>query len=290
MPQPNTLRRSWLNVPAHRATNVERLATYPADVIVFDLEDGVASSHKKIARETLIKSYHSFKLLKNKEIFIRSNGLRTDDFEQDLNTILGLAPELTGMIVPKVEDEIDIQKAHRALAKTALEIVPIIESLAAEAAIEKILGASKRIRTVSCGEYADYSVDFGAYPKVLDAMQAGAGHDLMCRVIKAAKRHGCEILDGPWIRLKDPVALVARTQWARRMGFSGKVAIHPTQLAIINELLTPSRTELDRAQEIVTHYETHQGSSGAVPFQGRFIIPPEYRAAKAFLKKYQKLL
>jgi len=286
MAVPSPLRRAWLYVPALRREWYTQLPQLKTDVLVFDLEDSIAQCHKEEARVCLNEELPKVRSTISQECFIRINAADTEEFEADLELLQEHHDQVTGVVLPKVASARDFKRIESLRLRASFEIVPIIETLDGETHLENILSASSRIRTVQWGESADYSTDYGYFPKPFNAETDYLALDFACRTLKVCKRHRKEILDGLYLDYQDNEGLKKRCHWAMTMGFSGKVAIHPQQIPVIQESFTPNREYWNYAQEIVQTYEA-KIETGIVPFKNSYIHRPFYLNAKKFLKRYR---
>jgi citrate lyase subunit beta/citryl-CoA lyase len=279
-------RRSWLSVPAIQPKGYERLAKYDADVFGLDLEDSIAPARKNEARATLVELAKSTEFFHQREFFVRINDVNSPYFQDDMAALARLGSYLDGVVVPKVNGAKDIASVDAALRASSLEIVPLIETLAGEAHLASILTASKRIRTVQFAENADYSAELAIALEPLDAVTHPIGRDFAVRVVKQARLNGIDVMAGPYLDLKDESGLEQQCQWARQLGISGKVAIHPKQLETINRIFSPDPQEIAAAEAIIAAYEARDPKQAIVPHGDAFILPPHYKLAKRFLKRF----
>jgi citrate lyase subunit beta/citryl-CoA lyase len=279
------LRRSWLYVPASKQEWYPSLSNSDADVLILDLEDGVPDDYKSRAREILSNEVKTNFTFREKEFFVRINGIDSGDFLPDVKTSLGLLPHLCGILLPKVRNAQDVLKLEAMIKDTPLEIVPTIETLEGENNAKEIMNATGRIHAVQWGENGDYSLDFGRFHPRLDAMTDPVALHFAVTIIKEAKRSKKMLLDGLSLVVNDSAGLDRRCEWAVSMGFDGKGALHPSQVGPINRAFTLSAEALEEAREIVKIYEeTHQCNS-FVSYKGGYITPPRYKSAKALLTK-----
>lgn len=279
-------RRSWLYVPADKEEWFVRLQGSQADVVVLDLEDGVAEGRREIARKTLSNLKSRQGIFGGRTVFIRMNAIYSKDFSQDLKVVRALKKLVTGVVLPKVEYPKEVVRLDRLLKGTKLEIVPVIEMLQGERRAYEIAESSRRITALQFAESGDYGLDFGLFGKTFDASRDLIATDFAIRVIKTAKSADLMVLDGAYLNIRDLNGLKERCKWAVEMGFDGKAALHPDQTAVIDEAFSPKQETIQKAREMIQRYEM-EGKTGAfVPFEGSFITPPIYKMAKRFLKKY----
>ena len=269
-----SLFRSYLYVPGTEEHRIGKALDGEADAVVIDLEDAVAPERKEEARR-LAGEVVSAPLAK--PVFVRINALGTGLAGDDLAALVG--PGLAGIRVPKVESAEQIAEVERSMdgRPRAVMIVALIESaLGVERAAE--IAACGSVAALAMGE-ADLRADLGvtADEGLLYARS---------RCVTAARAAGRPAIQSVFADLRDTDGLAASTRWGRRMGFTGRSAIHPSQVAVINEVLTPTGDEVRRAREVMEAYEQarREGSGAAVTTGGGFVDEAVVRAARAVLR------
>lgn len=266
------IRRSLLFAPADRPDRIAKAATLPTDVVVVELEDGVAPEHKAMAREeagrALAEVDFGFR-----EVALRVNRISTLYGVAD---ILALAkwprkPEL--IILPKVESAGEVRVYDELLTGMNANslLMPVIESSRGLYAVESIVMASPRISGLSFG-IADLSTEIGCRP-VWEPM-------LFCRasMVPAGALAGASLIDSPYLNIKDEAGLVGECKRVREMGYIGKICIHPSQLEPVNQAFTPTLEEVERARKIEEAAAT-QGR-GAIMVDGRMVDRPAVISAQ----------
>lgn len=279
--------RSALFVPGNRPDRIDKAMAAKADVVIIDLEDAVPAAEKSAARETAATKLESAGAGR---VLIRVNGMDTPFFEEDLDAVL--ARGLSGLMVPKVEDERSIPQLHammRALeTRRKLGPVPVlalIESARAVAGIHRILEAPTtppRLQALAFGA-ADYTSDLGI-------AITGDGQELAyprARLAVASRAAGLlPPLDTPFMMdLKDLQALEADALRAKQLGFGGKLCIHPNQVEIVNRTFSPRPEEVRQAEAVVGAFEEAQAKGvGAIQVEGKFIDKPVVERARQVLR------
>jgi citrate lyase subunit beta/citryl-CoA lyase len=268
--------RSYLYVPATEPRRVEQALTSEADAVVIDLEDAVPPERKGAARRAvrdLLLAHPA------KPTFVRVNGFHSGLLESDIETIA--CPGLTGVRLPKTESPEQVRSLLDGLRRRGCDVsvVPIIESaLGVERAFE-IATADPGIAALAMGE-ADLALDLAAASdELLDYARA--------RCVVASRAGGLAgTVQSVCTRLDDDALLRATTLRGRAMGFSGRSAIHPRQLPIINEVFTPSEDERRWAEEVLDSYRRALagGDATAVTPSGEFVDQPVLRRASAILE------
>ena len=260
-----------------------------ADALSFDLEDAVDESRKSHARHEVAKYLRSLPPNCGKTIIVRVNGLDTPHFAADLEAIVG--PGLDIVNLPMTESADDVRECASALAKAergkSLEpigIMPNIESPRALRFAAEIALAGSRVVGLQAG-WGDLIEPLGidrCNPAMIEAIQ------LQIRI--AAGEAGIWAYDGAWANIKDPDGYRREAEAARRLGYLGKSAIHPTQVPIANEVFRPTDDEIAHSLKVV---EAARGAAekgiGAFTVNGRMVDAPFVRRAEAILDLARRL-
>jgi citrate lyase subunit beta/citryl-CoA lyase len=283
-----TLLRSLLFAPGNQPRKVAKVATFGADAAVLDLEDAVAESQKDEARRIIASAIPT---IRNTVVMARVNGMTTGRCVDDLAAIV--RPGLDAVLLPKVEDAavlgdvdewITALEARQGLTPGAVRLLPQIETALGIARVEEIaLSAPARVYTLIFGT-VDFTLDLG-----ID-LTADATEILYARsrvVVAARAARFAAPIDGPYLLdLRDEAGLVRDTQRARQLGFGGRVAIYPPQVAAINRVFVEiSPEELALARRAVDAFEAAEAAgSAAIQVDGRFVDYPVYRRAQHKLR------
>ena len=306
------LNRSELAVPASEPRFFEKAAAGPADIVFLDLEDAVAPDNKEQARRNAIAALHDVSW-KGKAISVRVNGLDTKWMYRDVVDVVEQAGDKLDLImIPKVGTAADvyaldmlvtqIERAKNFTKRIGFEL--IIETALGMQNIHEIAAASKRTESLHFG-VADYSASIRArttnigganpdYALLTDKDEAGERathwgdpfHYGIARLAVAARANGLRPVDGPFGDFSDPDGYRAAARRAAALGVEGKWAIHPSQVALANEVFTPSEKEIARAKRIIAAVEEAKTKGqGAVALDGRLVDIASIRQAEALLKK-----
>jgi len=268
-----SLFRSYLYVPGIDERRIGKALDGEADAVVIDLEDAVAPDRKADARRVAAEVVAT---PLGKPVFVRINALGSGLADDDLAALEG--PGLVGVRVPKVESVEQICEVRRQLAgRRPVMIVALIESaLGVERAAE--IAAHEGVIALAMGE-ADLRSDLGvtADEGLLYARS---------RCVTAARAARRLAVQSVFTDLRDADGLAASTQWGRQMGFTGRSAIHPAQVAVINDVLTPTDDERRQAEEVIETYQRGQqkGSGAEITPEGRFVDEAVVRAARTVLR------
>ena len=251
-----TILRSLLFVPGNKANMLEKALTLTPDAFVPDMEDSVPGAEKANARETIAKFLPQL-AAGERTVIPRVNGRDTEWFAADVAAVA--CREIYGISIGKIRTAADIAEISKALeaaerraglAIGQLKLVPWIETAAAIVNCDAICRASERIVAVAFGG-EDFTNDMGI-ERLADESQVAYARQLLCITARAAH---VLALDTPYFKLRDPDGLRLNALHAKSIGFKGKFAIHPEQLAALNECFSPSPQEVAHAERIVAAFE-----------------------------------
>ncbi len=282
-----TLRRSALYVPGDSEKMLQRSAGVPADILLLNLEDGVASSQKIGARGKIVDALKSIHF-GDRETVVRINPPDSDIGQADLAAIVPAHPE--GICLPKVEKAEEINAADAAIRKieTAhslpegiIKLHAMIESAAGVLRAAEIASASPRMASLIFGS-ADYAADVRCRPgedrlEILLALQM---------IVVAARSAGIDAIDAPCFDVRNYDLLARESAQARRLGFSGKSALHPDQLALIHQTFDVTPEEIAWAERIIAELnEADRRGKALTTIDGNLIDNPHRAAAERILNR-----
>ena len=284
--------RSLVFVPGNRANMLERAKEFPADIIMVDLEDSVPPEEKVNARNLAIEWVPKLRALGHR-VMVRVNSLDTGLTRDELTAVV--SPDLAGISLGKVESPQDVRDVASIL--TSLErsvgiepgqvkIIPWIENARAMVGTYQIATASDRIVGIAFGG-EDYTDDMGLE-------RTDTGEEIYfprATVAVAARAARVASLDSPYVLFRNSDGLRADAGQARKLGFTGKFAIHPSQIDIINELFSPSDEELAYAQKVVDAWnEAEAQGRGSANLDGRMIDVPVIKRAQNLLALAESII
>jgi len=308
------LNRSTLAVPGAKPKFFEKAAAGAADIIFFDLEDSVPPDQKPRARTDVITALNDLDF-PDKSVSVRINSLDTHYMYRDVVDLVEQAGNRLDLIlVPKVGCAADIYALDMLLTqieqakgiKRRIGLELLIEIPLGMQNIREIAAASPRNESILFGS-ADYAAAAGMqthliggpnpdYHVLTDADKEGARqvhwgdmwHYPLAHLVAAGRANGLRPIDGPFAGLKDPEGWLASAKRARTLGCEGKMAIHPDQVALANELFKPSDAEIDQARRILEALEqAEQEGAGAVTLDGKMIDIASIRQAETTIEKAQ---
>ena len=270
--------RSWLFVPADSERKIVKALDSDADAIIFDLEDSVAPAKKAAARE-ILKGLQERS--NGPEWWVRVNPLGSEFLKDDLK-LIGSA-YVHGIVLPKAESGADItQLAHRTGNIPVHAIVT--ETAASLFGLLSYRDPKSSLAAMSWGA-EDLSAAIGASSKYDDDGRLSFTYRLARSLCLAgAVAAGVQPVDGVFADFRDAQGLRTEAEAARREGFTGKLAIHPDQVPIINAAFSPSADEIRHAEEIVAAFEAHP-DAGVLSVGGKMVDRPHLLQARRVLER-----
>lgn len=278
--------RTPIFVPGNRANMLEKALGFQTDWIVPDLEDSVPGSEKDTARE-LVAQFTPKLAAAGLSVMVRVNDLTTGRTAEDLRAVI--SPHVSAVSVGKVRSATDITAYDSMLTNAELaagvppghtKIVPWLENAAAVQHAYIIATASPRIIAVAFGG-EDYTASVGI-------PRTDHGEELLFPksvVALAAHAAGVIPLDTPNVNFRDSDGLVRECEVARQLGFKGKFAIHPGQIAPISEVFAPSASEIEYAQLLLSEWERAVADGrGSFDLDGKMIDVPVIERARRTLR------
>ena len=270
--------RSWLFVPADSEKKVAKAIESDADAIIFDLEDSVIPAQKAAARKVLKKLP---KRSGGPDWWVRINPIGSEYHKDDLDLIS--RGDIGGIVLPKAESGADIvQLAHRTGTIPIHAIVT--ETAASLFNLLSYRDPKSPLVAMSWGA-EDLSAALGASSKYDEAGELAFTYKLARTLCLAgAVAAGVQPVDGVFADFRDEKGLKREAEAARREGFTGKLAIHPAQVPIINAAFTPSKDEIGHAEAVVAAFEAHP-EAGTVSVDGKMADRPHLEQARRVLKR-----
>ena len=280
--------RSMLFTPGHRPDLIAKASRSAADAVIVDLEDAVAKGVKDEARANLAALPES-----PIPYFVRINGADTGWMWKDLGATVPAAA-VDGVILPKAEDRNVMLKVCGALSaleaaagrpEGAVTLIPMIETAAGVQNAFEILDGCPRVEAVmfGSGEQGDLVADLGVQWE-----PRGTGlHYSRSRVLLAARAAGLpHPIDGVFMNFRDHEALRTESELARRLGYVAKLAIHPAQVGVINDVFTPTPEEIAHHRAILEMFEQAESEGTAsVGADGRMVDYAVARTARSVLAR-----
>ncbi|MSR13429.1 MAG: CoA ester lyase [Gammaproteobacteria bacterium] len=303
--------RCLLAVPAVREEFFQKAADSSTDALFLDLEDSVAPDRKIAARANAARALHEI-AWKRKRVLVRTNALDTEWAFRDIEHLGANCPRLDGFLIPKVGSVEELHYVEALLGALnrerppdrALELHILIETALGMARVEAIIEAAKRIVSVSFG-VGDYSLSLGGQDRLVggankhyamltdenpdtsrEAHWNDQWHYALARVVNACHAFNVMPLDGPFGNFADTRGFLAAAARGRVLGYQGKWAIHPTQIALANQAYTPSDEEVSWAQAALSALdEAERAGKGAVALNGQLLDVAHRKIANQILAR-----
>jgi citrate lyase beta subunit len=285
-------RRALLFMPADDLHKISKAATLDVDCVVMDLEDAVAPERKNAARQTAAQALQTLAFGRTERL-VRLNALNTADSEADLRAVLPAVPD--GFVIPKAEDSIALSTLSARLATFEREaglpqgkftLLAIVETARGIVALREIAASTPRLSALIFGA-EDYTSSIGA-------QRTRSGTEILyarSAVVAHAAAANLQAIDTLFTDLDDMEGLGADAAFARQLGFTGKLAIHPKQVPIIQAAFTPSEAEIASAERLLAAYKANQAVGiGVFAYEGKMVDMPMIRAAQNILRRAGRTL
>ncbi|MBO6868029.1 MAG: L-malyl-CoA/beta-methylmalyl-CoA lyase [Pseudomonadota bacterium] len=304
------LNRCQLFGPGSRPAIFEKMAASAADVINLDLEDSVAPTDKDQARKNVIEAIGDVDW-GTKTLSVRINGLDTPFWYRDVVDILENASDrIDQIMIPKVGCAADLYAVDALV--TAVEAAKgrtkpikfevIIESAAGISHVEEIAAATPRLEAMSLGA-ADFAASMGMATTGIGGTQenyymhregqkywSDPWHWAQAAIVAACRTHGVLPVDGPFGDFSDDEGFRAQALRSATLGMVGKWAIHPKQVALANEVFTPSEAAVTEAREILEAMEAAKArGEGATVYKGRLVDIASIKQAEVIVRQAEKI-
>ena len=295
------LQRSTLAVPASNPAMIGKAAEGPADVVFLDLEDAVAPSEKEQARRNAIAALREIDWAgRGKTVSVRINGLDTHYMYRDVVDVMEQAGDRVHLLlVPKVGVPADLYMVEALVNQieqgrgysTRVGLEALIETALGMANVEDIARFAaregSRLEALHFG-VADYAASLRARTTTIGGLNphypGDQWHAAISRMVVACRAYGLRALDGPFGDFSDPDGYRDGARRAAALGCEGKWAIHPSQVALANEVFSPPEAEVARARRIVEALrEAEAQGKGAAALDGRMIDAASEKMAKNVL-------
>jgi citrate lyase beta subunit len=281
--------RSKLFVPASRPELFAKAMAGPADAISFDLEDAVDEARKADARRELGRFLRSLPRNSGKTIIVRVNALATPHFEDDLHAIACPALDIVNLPKPGSADHVKacagaLAKIERVHGLDDIGILVNIETPRALRLAAELAAASPRVVGLQAG-WGDL-----IEPLDIDRYNPAMIQQLQLQIRIAAAEAGVWAFDGAWANIQDAEGFRREAEAARRLGYLGKSAIHPSQVPLANEVFRPTDAEIAHALKVVAAGRSaREKGIGAWTVDGKMVDAPFVRRAEAILSLARKL-
>jgi citrate lyase subunit beta / citryl-CoA lyase len=287
--------RSLIFVPSNSRRFIDKAKTLTADITCFDLEDSVPMNEKAAARQMITQTLKDRTEYKT-NLYIRINSLNSGMAFSDLKEIIQNGVD--GIVIPKVNDEneivditrfISILEDERGIENGSIKLMPSIETAKGVVNTYFIAKADHRVNAVIFGVF-DFLYDMGLDYAENDGIEYTYARG---KIPVDAKAAGVAAIDAIWQKVDDTNGLIKDAIVAKRLGYSGKSVIHPSQIEPVHNIFIPTKNEIEWAKKVIEALgQTMEKGSGrgAVKLEGKMIDAVHYKQAKAILNINSKLL
>ena len=264
-------RRSLIFVPGNKPEMYPKALETGADIVTIDLEDAIAPQHKDEARLATLALFNTPIPDDGVERLVRVNCLRTVEGLADLQAIIESDSPPPALMLPKVKSPDEVRVHDELLTGThaGIRLHVIIETNEGLECAHEIVHASDRIDSILFGG-VDMAAELRVEP-VWDALLYARS-----RLVHAAASAGLDLIDVPFLDLDDNIGMAEEAKKCATLGMTGKGAIHPKQIPVLNETFSPSAEEVERARHVIAEFEA--GDSGLVVIDNKLIERPVLRS------------
>lgn len=281
------VRRALLYMPGDDMHKIQKAIGLGVDCICMDIEDGVALNRKDEARKTIVEALRTLNFGKSEKM-VRINPVGSGMEETDLRAVLPAHPD--GLVLPKVGSAEYVQWVSQRIAEVeqahgwpmgGIVLLALIETAKGVVNLKEIVQSDPRLQGLIFGA-EDLAGDIGA-------VRTRAGWEIFyarSAVVTHAAAYGLQALDMVFMDLKNTEELRAECAQAVQMAYTGKQAIHPNQIAPIQEAFTPSDDAVAHARRVVEAADAHQKEgAGAFALDGKMVDAPVVKAAQWVLER-----
>jgi citrate lyase subunit beta / citryl-CoA lyase len=291
-----------LSIPGSSEKMMGKGAGIPADMVFLDLEDAVAPKEKEAARDKIVSAIRGHDW-GDKVLCVRINDWSTKWTAYDVMAVVGNAGErLDEVMLPKVENAAQVVALDMLLRQVEIAAgLPVghigieaqIETARGLINVEDICASSRRLETIIFGP-ADFAASM-EIPVLTGGVQIADYpgdhfHYVFSKILMAGRANGLQVIDGPYLYIRDQDGFRDYTKRARTLGYDGKWALHPDQVAILNEMFSPTQEQFDKAWDILEAYRaaTEDEGKGAVMFGDEMIDEASRKMAIKFVTRGER--
>ena len=295
-------RRSCLSVPGSSERFLEKAPSVPADMTFLDLEDSVAPLEKVEARQKVAKAVRELPW-DDRVLCVRVNAWDTKWTYGDVIEVVSSAGErLDEVMLPKVQSAAEVValdllltqiEQNVGLGQGHIGIEAQIETTRGLINVEEICAASPRMEAIIFGP-ADFAASM-EMPVLTGGVQipeypGDHFHYVFSKILMAGRANGLQVIDGPFLKVREPDAFRDFCQRSRGLGYDGKWALHPDQVTILNEIFSPTQDQFDHAWAILDAYKeaTENERKGAVMFGDEMIDEASRKMAIKFVTRGER--
>ncbi len=285
------MRRTMLFLPGNSPKMIVNGGVLGSDSIIFDLEDAVAPDEKDAARLLVKEALKNLDFGKC-EIIVRINSLDTEFWEEDIEEIIPLKPDVImptkvsgAEYIRRLDEKMsEVEKKH-SIEQGSIKLIPLLETACGIENAYEIARASSRMAALYLGA-EDLTAD-------LRCARTKEGKEIeyaRTRLVCAARAAGIEVYDTPFTDVDDMEGLEKDTRHAKALGFTGKAVINPRHVDCVNEIFSPTEAEIEYAREVIEAIEQGKKEGrGAVSLRGKMIDAPIVERAKNVLSAAEEI-
>jgi citrate lyase subunit beta / citryl-CoA lyase len=295
-------RRSCLSVPGSSERFLAKAPSVPADMTFLDLEDSVAPNEKELARAKVVTAIRELEW-DDRVLCVRVNAWDTRFTYGDvIEVVSGAGERLDEVMLPKVQTAAEVVALDLLLTQIELNVGLPARHIGIEAQIEtarglinveEICAASPRLETIIFGP-ADFAASI-EMPVLTGGVQipeypGDHFHYVFSKILMAGRANGLQVIDGPFLKVREMDAFRDFCQRTRMLGYDGKWALHPDQVTALNEIFSPTQEQFDRAWAILDAYKeaTESDRKGAVMFGDEMIDEASRKMALKFVSRGER--
>ncbi len=285
------MRRTMLFLPGNNPNLIVNGGTLGADSIIFDLEDAVSPEQKDAAR-ILVKSALQTLKFGQCEIIVRINALDTPFWEEDLEEMVPLTPDVImptkvsdGDYIRTLDEKITELERKQGLPEGKIKLIPLLETAMGIEKAFDIATASPRMEALYLGA-EDLTADLRC-PRTKEGTEILYARG---RLVCAARAAGIEAYDTPFTAVDDMEGLTKDAEFAKSLGYTGKAVINPRHVDIVNRIFSPTKKEIRYAREVFEAIEeAKRQGKGAISLHGKMIDAPIVQRARRVLEAASRL-
>ena len=277
------LARSWLCIPALKEGLEEKIIKTSADIVLLDLEDSIPVNKKQVAREKLLTLNH---LIWSKyDVAVRVNALSRPEGFRDLVFLMDNNIVRKCLVIPKVESPGELRMLGELQSVTGgcTKIFAIVETLKGLRGIDAVINDSANL-------YGLILVSADLSSEVSVGLLKSALMQIKCEMALAALSIGLKVIDTPCFNLTCGKLLREEIEAAKALGYTGKIAVHPSQISMINRLFSPTQAELEKAKAIIASLASPDLPTAIASIDGEMVGPPFEVLARKLLATQELVL
>ena len=275
-------RRSFIFTPPLKINMFDKAVKSGVDIVCLELEDGIAPSDKLFARQNALKIINKKKDYNNIEVLIRINSIREIFGILDITAILNNKTQPDGLLVPKIKSPEELKILDNLFTEKKLntKFHAIIETNSGLEKANEIAESTDRLEALFFGA-VDMSAELRCQNSWNNLLYARS------KVVHAAASKQLDVIDVPFLDIDNLKKMKEEATNSKNLGFTGKGAIHPKQIKILNDVFTPSLKEVKKAKKIISLFE--KSSTGLVLYEGKLIEKPVLREMYRLVNIYNKI-